>query len=152
MCSLDRTHADRFSDNLGILWQTATAVFSIQPSTISKNPTSSHLTTYRPNMATPTPVDQTVQRDQPPPDQADTPGSTHNQDLAAEADDNTVVNGDSSASSGPDTPDVTAEFSVISLSLSSSSSSPHTSSTEDSPQEASSPSASDYDSDSSEEE
>ena len=77
-------------------------------------------------MATPTSVDQTVQRDQPLPDQADTPGSTHTQDLAGE------------------TPGI--------LHLSYSSSSPHTSSAEDSPQEASSSASSDYDSDSSEEE
>lgn len=106
-------------------------------------------------MATPTPVDHMVQRDQPPPDQADTPGSPHNKDLAEEANDNKVVNDDFVPSSGPDTPDVTADFSAMSLSLpdlsiSSSSSSPHTSSTEDSPQEASS-SSSDYDSDFSEE-
>lgn len=106
-------------------------------------------------MATPTHVDQMVQRDPPPPpDQADTPGSSPNKDLAEEANDNKVVNDDFAPSSGPDTPDVTAEFSAISLSLpdlsiSSSSSSPHISSTEDSPQEASS-SSSDYDSDSSE--
>lgn len=101
-------------------------------------------------MATPTPVDQTVQRDLlPPPDQADTPGSPHTKDLAEEAhDDNKVVNGDSAPSTGPDTPDVTAEFSSLSLSLPSSSSSPHTSFTEDSPQEAYPYSSSDYDSDS----
>lgn len=103
-------------------------------------------------MATPTPVDQTVQRDLLPPDQADTPGSPHTKDLAEEADDNKVVNGDSAPSTGPDTPDVTAEFSSLSLSLPSSSSSPHTSFTEDIPQEAYPYSSSDYDSDSSDEE
>lgn len=109
-------------------------------------------------MATPTPVDQTVQRDRlPPPDQADLPGSpTTTKDLAEEADDNKVVNGDSAPSSGPDTPDVTAELSAISLSLpssssSSSSSSPHTSFTEGCSPAAAFDSSSDYDSDSSEE-
>lgn len=107
-------------------------------------------------MATPTPVDQTVHRDQsPPPDQAVTPGSPTTKDLAEEANNNKAVNDDFAPSSGPDIPDVTAEFSAISLSLpslslSSSSSSPHISANEDSPQEASS-SSSDYDSDSSEE-
>lgn len=109
-------------------------------------------------MATPTPVDHTVQRDLlPPPDQADLPGSpTTTKDLAEEADDNKVVNGGSTPSSGPDTPDVTAELSAISLSLppssSSSSSSPHTSFTEDCPPAASFYSSSDYDSDSLDEE
>lgn len=105
-------------------------------------------------MATPTPVDQTVQRDQtpPPPDQADLPGSPNDKDLAEEAKANKVAQ-DFTPSSGPDPPEVTAEFSALSLSLTSSSSSstsPQASSTEDSPQEASY-SSSDYDSDSSDE-
>lgn len=109
-------------------------------------------------MATPTPVDQTVQRDQTLPDQADPPGSPYTKDLAEEADgDNKVVNGDSAPSTGPDTPGVTAELSAISLSLpsssSSSSTSPNTSFTEECPPEAYPYSSSDeYDSDSSDEE
>lgn len=97
-------------------------------------------------MATPTPVDQTVQRDRLTPDQADTPGSPNTKDLAEEA---------NTPSTGPDTPDVTAEISSLSISLPSSSpsSSPHISFTEDSPQEAYPYYGdSDYDSDSSDEE
>lgn len=109
-------------------------------------------------MATPTPVDQTVQRDHTlPPDQADTPGSTHTKDLEGGTDENGVLKDDLSPSAGPATPVVTADCSEISQSLpnltlsssSSASSSPQTSSTEDGPQEASSYpySDSDYDSD-----
>ena len=109
-------------------------------------------------MATPTSVDQPVHRDRLPPDQADPPGSPHTEDLAGEASDNKVANDGFAPSSGPDTPDATAEFSTLSLSIphlslySYSSSSPHTSSTEDSPREASSSTSSDYDSESSDEE
>lgn len=115
-------------------------------------------------MATPTPVDQTVQRDHTlPPDQADTPGSTHNQDLEGGTDENGVLKDDLAPSAGPATPVVTADCSEISQSIphltlsstssSSASSSPHTSFTEDRRQEASSYSSSDsdYDSDSSDE-
>lgn len=129
-------------------------------SSTNAEPDFSHLINHRPNMATPTSVDQPVQRDQPLPDQADPPGSPLTQDLAGEANENKVVNDGFGPSSGPDTPDATAEFSTLSLSiphlsLSSSTSSPHTSSNEDSPQEASSSTSSsdyDYDSDSSNEE
>lgn len=113
------------------------------------------------NMSTTPSVDQTVQRDQLPPDQADTPGSPHT--LHTEGpNENEVAKDGFTSPSGADTLDATAEILALSSSLSlspstlhlsdSSSSSPQTSSNEDSPREASSPDSSNYDFDSSDEE